>query len=297
MEPIEDHNMIADPAQSCKEESIDHGQDGQFMQSQAGNIEMDTVPVLHVLAKDMLEPLIPLMPVASAPYLQDNALFILVAAVALLLLVITAVVKLLLHSLRPKTLVLYGPMEAGKTTLLHSLQGIAPPQGTVSSMKANEAVVTLPGTNKVVKVVDVPGHPRLRSLYDLHASSASFIVFILDSASFVADKQLVAEQLHQVLQQQASTRRGCRVIVACNKADLEERAFSQDFIVRQLEKAINSFRASKGAEVPGAVGRKDSLGDTSAPFTFSTSIVPVRVCTISAATANLQGLVDALEGR
>ena len=55
-----------------------------------------------------------------------------------------AILKALLQSFEPKKVVLYGPMESGKTTLLHTLEGFTPPHGTVSSMKPTEAVVTLP---------------------------------------------------------------------------------------------------------------------------------------------------------
>lgn len=50
----------------------------------------------------------------------------------------------MLHSVKLKTIVLYGPMEAGKTSLLHALQGSELPNGTVSSMKPNEVVLVLP---------------------------------------------------------------------------------------------------------------------------------------------------------
>lgn len=55
------------------------------------------------------------------------------------------------------------------------------------------SVASVQGSSKHVKVVDVPGHPRLRSVFEMHASSASCIVFVLDSCTFVADKQAVAE--------------------------------------------------------------------------------------------------------
>lgn len=55
------------------------------------------------------------------------------------------------------------------------------------------AVACMQGSSKHVKVIDVPGHPRLRSVFDLHAASASCIIFVLDSSTFVAEKQTVAE--------------------------------------------------------------------------------------------------------
>lgn len=64
---------------------------------------------------------------------------------------------------------------------------------------------------------------------------------------------VVCRQLYHVLQHQACTspKRG-GVIIACNKSDLEERAFSQDFISRQLEKemcASGQFSLSSSGKI------------------------------------------------
>lgn len=57
----------------------------------------------------------------------------------------------------------------------------------------------------------------------------------------------------------------------------------------------NSFRESKGADVPGAVDSQDGLGHQSVAFSFSTSAVRVSICSISAATSRLQDLLTAIE--
>lgn len=78
---------MPDSAPSYDHEYAAHEQHIQFTESHSGNLELDAVPVLHVMAKDLMEPLIPLMPEASAPYVQAHALLILVTATTLLFLV------------------------------------------------------------------------------------------------------------------------------------------------------------------------------------------------------------------
>ena len=52
--------------------------------------------------------------------------------------------KCLQASLKQKKVLLCGPMESGKTTLFHALQGHTLPSGTVTSMVTSVAVCTLP---------------------------------------------------------------------------------------------------------------------------------------------------------
>lgn len=53
-------------------------------------------------------------------------------------------VKCLQSCLKQKEVMLCGPMESGKTTLFHALQGHSLPCGTVTSMVASEAACTIP---------------------------------------------------------------------------------------------------------------------------------------------------------
>jgi signal recognition particle receptor subunit beta len=53
--------------------------------------------------------------------------------------------------------------------------------------------VCLQGSGKSLKVVDIPGHPRLiHSTLDSRADTAAGVVFMLDSSTFLAEKHAVA---------------------------------------------------------------------------------------------------------
>lgn len=122
--------------------------------------------------------------------------------------------------------------------------------GTVASMRPNEAEVTLPGDKpsaRPARLVDIPGHPRLRSTFDVHAPSARGVVFLVDSVDFMPKKAEVAEQLYDLLTHPVVGGRRLPVLLACNKADAGARAHTVDFIRKRLEKEIDGMRGTRGA--------------------------------------------------
>ena len=48
-----------------------------------------------------------------------------------------------------------------------------------------------------VRVVDVPGHPRVRSRFEQYAERACGVVFVVDAVDFLPHKTEVAEQLYE----------------------------------------------------------------------------------------------------
>lgn len=46
---------------------------------------------------------------------------------------------------------------------------------------------------KPVQVVDVPGHPKVRSRFERHIDGARGIIFVVDSVDFMGQKTTVAE--------------------------------------------------------------------------------------------------------
>lgn len=86
---------------------------------------------------------------------------------------------------------LVGPCDAGKTALLHTLQGY-PVQSTVASIKQTEATVLSGGQR--VRVVDIPGHPRVRgAVLARYAPSVAKLVFVINSVDFMAQRSDTAE--------------------------------------------------------------------------------------------------------
>ncbi|KAK9904218.1 hypothetical protein WJX75_007076 [Coccomyxa subellipsoidea] len=150
------------------------------------------------------------------------------------------------------TVLLVGPCGAGKTTLFLQLERGAARQGTVASMQENVGMAKLPsgkeGKFKEVRVVDIPGHPRVFSrLLSEHVDRTRGIVFMVDSVDFMPQKERIAEQLHDVLAHPVVSGRRLPVLLACNKSDCGTKAHTMDFIRKRLEKAIDQLRGTRSA--------------------------------------------------
>jgi|ERR1712093_248365 len=94
------------------------------------------------------------------------------------------------------SVLLVGPMGSGKTSFFGRLVYNAPPP-THTSMTLSSAVLP-----EGVTVVDIPGHPRLRShLLASYLPSAGGVVFCVDPATNASSQgiQATAEHLHTVL--------------------------------------------------------------------------------------------------
>jgi hypothetical protein len=97
------------------------------------------------------------------------------AAIAFLVVAVTIVLLLLAlvrgGSKGGKTVVISGPCNGGKTCLFHKLMGSKVAEGTVASMQENEGVCQVPNGGSA-RIVDVPGHERLRHKLDRHLRDA-----------------------------------------------------------------------------------------------------------------------------
>lgn len=173
-----DHNMSL-PDEFQEKRSIDVEDECSVDEDPFAN----STSVWHVIVRYMLEPVISLLPDEVAPHVRQNAGIVVLAAISIFVSVLVGadpqsallnaliplvpavvviafyimafatmraslrfavIVKIFLQSIKLKTIVLYGPMEGGKTTLLYALQGSKLPNSTVSSMKPNEVNLILP---------------------------------------------------------------------------------------------------------------------------------------------------------
>uniref|UniRef100_A0A6A7FR48 Signal recognition particle receptor subunit beta n=2 Tax=Hirondellea gigas TaxID=1518452 RepID=A0A6A7FR48_9CRUS len=178
---------------------------------------------------------------------------------------------------RGRNIVLVGGCEAGKTALLYTLTAGTMPL-TVTSFKEN--IASYDTGKKKVKMVDVPGHERVRgTVFDRYKEDARAIVFLLDSATLHTNVRDVAEQLFSVLSDTAVQAACCPVAVLCNKQDLEL-AKAAPIIERALQKEIDVLRetsVSRLAPISSTLGKSSSinrsptsvLGVAGKPFSFS----------------------------
>lgn len=88
---------------------------------------------------------------------------------------------------------LIGPCEAGKTVLFSELI-FGKQRETFTSIAENVGDYSREGSGKSVRIVDIPGHERLRRrFFDQYKSSAKAIVYVLDSVTVQKDVRDVAE--------------------------------------------------------------------------------------------------------
>jgi signal recognition particle receptor subunit beta len=64
---------------------------------------------------------------------------------------------------------------------------------TVMSLQTNSSVIPLTGSKKAIRIVDVPGHPRIRDQFRDYLPTAKAIAFVVDSSTVSRNGAIVAE--------------------------------------------------------------------------------------------------------
>ncbi|KAI0345320.1 hypothetical protein BDW22DRAFT_1325684 [Trametopsis cervina] len=169
------------------------------------------------------------------------------------------------------SLLLLGPSDGGKTAILSTLvykQTIR----THSSMQTNMASISLPPAARALRIIDVPGHPRIRDQFREYMSDAKAVAFVVDASTISRNGAAVAEHLHQVLhvltslppsQSQpafAILAHKCDTLKASAAATAEQLAINRvrTVLERELEKRRTSHAGGVGIESLGAEGEEGS---------------------------------------
>ncbi|KAJ3567723.1 hypothetical protein NP233_g6185 [Leucocoprinus birnbaumii] len=205
--------------------------------------------------------------------------------VALLVLAIAFLLSKKSYRSKGTDLLLLGAPDAGKTSLMTALvydQSIP----THTSMQTNSSVYA-PSPDKTFRVVDVPGHPRIRDQFQEHLLNAKAIAFVVDASTISRNGAAVAEHLHLILHSVTSlppSQTLPSIIIVAHKADLLKSgaSASQDSLAINrvktiLERELEKRRASQssGVAVEG-LGQEDEkaemggleCGDGTAAFKF-----------------------------
>eukprot|EP00775_Hariotina_reticulata_P003523 gene3523-3793_t len=174
---------------------------------------------------------------------------------------------------RGTTLIIAGPVNAGKTTLFYQLKDGSDHNGVVASMQENAAVCALStgkgATAKQVRILDVPGHHSFRHRLEASMKDAAGVVFLVDAVEITPHKLEAADMLYEVLTNPQVHKQRIPILVACNKADLEEEAHSMDFIRKTLEKQLDAMRKTKTAAIGKDAGSQvPALGALDKPFSL-----------------------------
>uniref|UniRef100_A0A1I8IQI5 Signal recognition particle receptor subunit beta n=2 Tax=Macrostomum lignano TaxID=282301 RepID=A0A1I8IQI5_9PLAT len=200
-----------------------------------------------------------------------------VAAVTIIALLAPLVVYLLLWLRRRSqrnTVLLCGISDSGKTTLYSQLVH-SKPLPTVTSMQANQSEPLAVGTaasKRRLRVVDLPGHERLRRQYlDKYKSSARAVVFVIDANSIAKELKDCAECLYNLLTESDIQGR-TKVLILCNKQD-QAMAKTDAYVRLALERELETLRTTRAGALAGLSGgsAERRLGREGKKFEFTDS--------------------------
>lgn len=189
---------------------------------------------------------------------------------------------------RQDSLLLVGYPDSGKTAIFSTF---AYKQTLPShmSLQTNSTVVAL-SASKALRVVDVPGHPRIRDQFRDHLGVAKAIVFVVDASTISRNGHAVAEHLHQILHAITSlppSHPTPPLLILAHKTDLLNKSAStglvgdiaisrvRTILERELEKRRASQAGGVGIESLGGEGEiaemygLDCSGPADGTFKFS----------------------------
>ncbi|WVO16972.1 hypothetical protein L204_104658 [Cryptococcus depauperatus] len=147
----------------------------------------------------------PLTTMLAHPLLQDPK-FVAAAGGLAVLLLFLAFFRREGRNLRrkgPATILLTGPSDGGKTSLFTKLMYNTYPL-THTSIIPSDTTIVLPspyqdGLSKQIRLVDLPGHPRLIGELKAYVGNATAVVFVVDIQGIIRNAYAVAEQLFSIL--------------------------------------------------------------------------------------------------
>lgn len=213
----------------------------------------------------------------SPAALEAQPLGVFVALVVVALTVLLLALRALRGGARGDAVLLVGPCYSGKTALFTALRDGAAAK-TVTSMEESAAAVSLGAKGEALQLVDLPGHPRLRSKLDAHAPRARCVVFVVDAVDFMSSARATAEQLYELLAHPALRRAKPALLLAANKSE-RVTAYSAEFIRKRLEKELEQLRSTRGALEDTSAKRGGDVGIGKAGEAFSFAHVPWKFAT------------------
>nr|QBH73237.1 putative ARL3 [Carausius morosus] len=199
-------------------------------------------------------------------------------AISLLVVLLTVIILWLWKKHRPTRngILLLGLCDSGKTLLfvrlLHDKF-----VSTYTSVRENSGEATW--NNRTVKVVDIPGHERLRGrFFDQYKNIAKAIIFVVDSVTIQKEVRDVAEFLYTTLSDSAIVSARPAVLILCNKQD-ETMAKGSGVVKNLLEKEMNLVRVTKSSQlesIDDSTSNNTYLGKAGKDFEFA-HLLPLKV--------------------
>ncbi|KAK3927924.1 Signal recognition particle receptor subunit beta [Frankliniella fusca] len=191
--------------------------------------------------------------------------------VAVLAVVLTFVIlKLFLRQRTARrSVLLLGLCDAGKTLIWSKLL-YGRKADTHTSIKENVGDYQ---TNKgLLKIVDIPGHERLRMKFlDQYKSSARAVIFVVDAMTFQRDLRDVAEFLYNILLDTVLSHSNPAMLIIANKQD-QPMAKGSSLLKTNLERELNLLRDTKDKQLDSIADKsvaQSYLGKQGKDFSFS----------------------------
>lgn len=184
------------------------------------------------------------------------------------------------------TILLAGLSGSGKTALFYKLRDGSTHQGTVTSMEANidrfvlHSESSKQGKAKPVRLLDFPGHMKLRAKLDDYITEAGAILFLVDAADFMSNVRANAEFLYEILSKGWVVKYKIPVLIVANKSE-KVTAHTPEFIRKQLEKEIDKLRVTRTAVSDADMTSEVSIGREGEPFRFAHCVNEVAMAEAS----------------
>jgi len=190
-----------------------------------------------------------------------------------------------------------GLCSTGKSALFGLLSSGNFPS-TVTSMKANDSTIRIAGTSlkNPMRVVDYPGHDRLREGLLKLLPSVAGVIFMVDANADDETLKKSADLLYALFTDKFLYNNEIPFHIACNKSEMIT-SKSVEHIQTIIEEELNAVRSSRTA-APGQEEQENQvyLGIEKEKLSLSQLPFPVTFSTCSVKNGNTKEILKFISG-
>lgn len=219
-----------------------------------------------------------------------------IIATAVIGLIAVAVISILVsgRSSKTKNIAFVGVTGSGKTKLVYHLvtgQSVS----TVTSQVRNEFLYKI--GERIANVIDMPGHPRVRTEVMNVVKTCDAVMFVVDSYTVFTGSMMknIASMLYDLLSIEEIIKNRTKFCVVCAKSDIPG-ARDKDLIKREIEAEFNTIRSNRlqANYVENGEEQQLFLGDEGSDFEFSQISNPLEFVSCSVNANNVNEVNDYL---
>ncbi|RKP12300.1 signal recognition particle receptor, beta subunit [Piptocephalis cylindrospora] len=194
------------------------------------------------------------------------------------------------------TVILVGPAASGKTALFSKLC-LGRASATAGSMASNEGKWPRESESEesadgsILRIVDLPGHERLRGAFTQHVERVRAIVYVVDASTLNRQLRTSASYLYDILVDGTVESQEIPLLIVAGKRDILT-SLRPERVQALLEGEINKLRVTRTTAPESldpdaeAEERTTFLGYEDQPFRFTHLPNPVEVCGMDNVTEN-----------